>query len=55
MAEPRVPEGDRFLLQPSLMMFLERVTERHDLAVETAASGNWMTAGLDVTDHALYN
>lgn len=46
IADPTVPEGHRFLLRPYLKVFLERVAEHYDLAVWTAASEDWTTAGL---------
>ncbi|WP_189011078.1 HAD family hydrolase [Deinococcus malanensis] len=48
IADSSVPEGHRFLLRPYLQAFLERVAEHYDLAVWTAASEDWMMAGLKV-------
>lgn len=41
-------EWHRFALRPHLKSFLEAVAEHYDLAVWTAASEDWMRAGLKV-------
>lgn len=40
------PDIPRFLLRPHLQAFLESVSQQYDLAVWTAASEDWMRAGL---------
>jgi RNA polymerase II subunit A small phosphatase-like protein/ubiquitin-like domain-containing CTD phosphatase 1 len=44
--DPAMPDELRFLLRPRLKFFLEAVDEHYDLAVWTAASEDWMRAGL---------
>ncbi|WP_242402962.1 HAD family hydrolase [Deinococcus deserti] len=46
--DPPVSEGHRFLVRPYLESFLEAVADHYDLAVWTAASEDWMRAGLRV-------
>ncbi|PYE49463.1 HAD family hydrolase [Deinococcus yavapaiensis] len=44
--DPTQPTGVRFLLRPHLRTFLETVGQHYDLAVWTAATEDWMHAGL---------
>lgn len=63
LADPDAPSGVRFNLRPFLKDFLESVSLAYDLAIWTAASEDWMQAGLlvvqqetgvDLTNRAVF-
>ncbi|MFC4454747.1 HAD family hydrolase [Deinococcus sonorensis] len=50
--DPGAPAGVRFRLRPHLGTFLERALQSYDLAVWTAATEDWMMAGLAAINEA---